>query len=712
MLEIRPHIALGLLAIATWALLGDLPARGEPRFDVRFTSDTPGNPPATVAANAGGLSTKPTMVVTGSGNSVIVQDTYVDSMTGNVLGGGGLGDGNVVVFKDIGAGSNALLFQGALADQVSSGVHTISLDWIEDKGIPASSSAFIGLTNQSRTQSLSALFLDLGDDSGNLRSGNSVNFGTTLGTAARGVAHHLDWVIDLNQADFSIATEVYLDGAFLANQRREPIGIPHDGASALGNLAISTSGPAVGTLAFDNIQFRAGRHVAVPEAPVYPGPRKLIELGFDAPDTAYMRDHIATMKNEPFSGVVFTARPNWGTNQEFTWGGWGNTVFTRAAMQHAVDELKATNFGNYNQNFLRYNMTPGNVDWFDNLDNVLANVGTAAWLVEQGGAKGIFFDTEDYQSPLWHYPSQKYRASKSFAEYAAQVRLRGQQVMATMQAEDPNLTLLIPVAYSYVWGPSQINGNLGLLPSVEYGLLPAFLDGMLDVAGPGIRFVDGFENAYGYTTLAQFQEARARMVAGTLPIVADDARYAEKFGFGFAAWMDAFWRTQGWHPDPNDFDQNYYTPAELEEILKSALTVSDEYVWLYSEQLFWRNANTAGSPDIPLAYDQAVRRNAPARTKPGDLNFDGIVNIFDINLISSHWGQTGPDGDANGDKIVNIFDINLISANWTASSPASAVPEPTSVGLLSMGGLLALAIRLRITKRLRLPIKYLQENRP
>lgn len=147
-LEVRPHLALALLASAAWAQLSDSPARAEPRFDVRFTSDTPGSPPATAAANAGGLSTKPTMVVTGSGNSVLVQNTYVDSLTGNVLGGGVLGDGNVVVLKDMGAGSNALLFQGALADQVSSGVHTISLDWIEDKGIPASSSAFIGLTTE------------------------------------------------------------------------------------------------------------------------------------------------------------------------------------------------------------------------------------------------------------------------------------------------------------------------------------------------------------------------------------------------------------------------------------------------------------------------------------------------------------------------------------------------------------------------------------
>jgi hypothetical protein len=81
------------------------------------------------------------------------------------------------------------------------------------------------------------------------------------------LAHHLDCVIDLNQADFSIATEVYLDGSLLAVQRREPIGAPPDGASAFGNLTLSTSGPAVGTLAFDNILVQAGRHV-VPEPSV------------------------------------------------------------------------------------------------------------------------------------------------------------------------------------------------------------------------------------------------------------------------------------------------------------------------------------------------------------------------------------------------------------------------------------------------------------
>jgi len=77
----------------------------------------------------------------------------------------------------------------------------------------------------------------------------------------------------------------------------------------------------------------------------------------------------------------------------------------------------------------------------------------------------------------------------------------------------------------------------------------------------------------------------------------------------------------------------------------------------------------------------------------GDVNDDGVVNIFDINLVSSHWNETGPLGDANNDTIVNIFDINLISSHWgETSSPgaSTAVPEPSSWLLLALGGVVGL----------------------
>lgn len=56
----------------------------------------------------------------------------------------------------------------------------------------------------------------------------------------------------------------------------------------------------------------------------------------------------------------------------------------------------------------------------------------------------------------------------------------------------------------------------------------------------------------------------------------------------------------------------------------------------------------------------------------GDVNADGIVDIFDIGSVSAHWfpgppiGPLGydPVADLNNDGAVDIYDIGIVSANW------------------------------------------------
>jgi Dockerin type I domain/PEP-CTERM motif len=96
--------------------------------------------------------------------------------------------------------------------------------------------------------------------------------------------------------------------------------------------------------------------------------------------------------------------------------------------------------------------------------------------------------------------------------------------------------------------------------------------------------------------------------------------------------------------------------------------------------------------------------DAALSLKAGDVNNDGLVNIFDINLVSSNWSpKTHPDyyaGDANSDGSVDIFDINLVSANWS-STPAAAVPEPSTLLLAAVGGALGLGLRRRRRQHIR-----------
>ena len=92
---------------------------------------------------------------------------------------------------------------------------------------------------------------------------------------------------------------------------------------------------------------------------------------------------------------------------------------------------------------------------------------------------------------------------------------------------------------------------------------------------------------------------------------------------------------------------------------------------------------------------------------PGDANLDGMVDINDLTIVLSHYGQTGQawaNGNFTCDGTVNINDLTIVLAHYgdtVASSAAgnpSAAPEPAGVVLLLCGGLAALAAALRRRK--------------
>ncbi|MEZ6192461.1 MAG: PEP-CTERM sorting domain-containing protein [Phycisphaerales bacterium] len=79
----------------------------------------------------------------------------------------------------------------------------------------------------------------------------------------------------------------------------------------------------------------------------------------------------------------------------------------------------------------------------------------------------------------------------------------------------------------------------------------------------------------------------------------------------------------------------------------------------------------------------------------GDLNSDGFVGIADLNIVLGVWNQNVTpgsllDGDPTGDGFVGIADLNVVLGNWNAGTPpaGSAVPEPASITLLGLGGLM------------------------
>lgn len=336
-----------------------------------------------------------------------------------------------------------------------------------------------------------------------------------------------------------------------------------------------------------------------------PTVKRLIEFGWDEPDTAFLRRHAAEMEKTPFDGCVFhvmSAGPG-GNRENFTWLCWGNRAFTEAELAPALDDLKATSSRRLSRNFLRFNTAPGEIDWFDDHAAVVGNARLAAKVAREGRCAGILFDVEEYQGGLFTYARQRDAKSKSWDEYAARARQRGREVMGAFQEGFPGLTILLTFGHSLPRTTSE--GGKKPLSESSYGLLAPFLDGMVEAAAGDARIVDGFELSYGYRDPARLDEGYRLMKEGVLPIVADPARYGRVVSAGFGLWLDHDWRKHGW--DPADPSRNYFTPGAFEASLRRALERSDEYVWIYTETPRWWS-DAGGPVKLPEAYDAAIRR--------------------------------------------------------------------------------------------------------
>lgn len=335
--------------------------------------------------------------------------------------------------------------------------------------------------------------------------------------------------------------------------------------------------------------------------------KAIIEFGWDEPDTAFLRDHHATMEQTPFDGCVFHVlarkpEPDAAT-ENLTWLVWGSRAFTRVEVRSAVDDLKAIPWKRFRHNFLRFNTTPANLDWFDDHASVLINAELAAWVAREGKARGILLDVEQYQGQLFHYAKQRDASTRSFEDYAKQAGKRGQEVMRAFQTGYPGLTVFL------TFGPtlplSQRREGTVPLKDCEYGLLLPFIDGMIAAVEGDTRIVDGHELSYGWTDPARFAPAATRIKDQALQGTSNPARSTAVISAGFGLWLDYDWRSKGWNE--SDPTKNYFSPMSFEASLTAALKAADHYVWIYTETPRWWTPR-GGTERLPTAYIEAIRR--------------------------------------------------------------------------------------------------------
>ena len=380
--------------------------------------------------------------------------------------------------------------------------------------------------------------------------------------------------------------------------------------------------------------------------------KKLIEMGVDNPDTAWMRDNIAEMEQAPFDGCVCILtsdsrrQPPYDRRDlgDFSFWQWSGRKFTYAELQEGIQAIADTDFEKFTDVFIRIDAgRPGTMDWFDDsaFSIIVDNMGLAARAASKGGIKGLFFDPESYYGPMWTYAKQAHAGTKTFEEYVAKVRQRGAEVMRAWQTEYPEITIIIIRSYITAYGLGCTNPDYARdtddpnkLPHISsYGLLPAFMDGMLDVVGPGVTLIDGGGQVLesNWKSEEDFDKIRKWLTTDVLGLVSEDVRdkYLEKFTLATNTYLDPLWRTGGW--SDTDFNINIWQPEEVAIALKNGLNEADKYHWLYTEHMVFWGAGETPSQGISrrdCRRDVAVPRIAPIRRVEG---------VTDDNRAGVNW---------------------------------------------------------------------------
>ena len=255
------------------------------------------------------------------------------------------------------------------------------------------------------------------------------------------------------------------------------------------------------------------------------------------------------------------------------------------------------------------------VDWTDDATWALAasNLTVAAWFAKESGFEGVTIDMEDY------FNTRQFTRLPSDMPYdslALVARRRGAELFRGVFREFPDT-----VVFSY-WLLSMIHGMVNAVDPqsairASGDLWVPFVNGMLDVAPPTVRFVDGNEDSY-YFDAEQYEYWRAaveqKMAMPALVAEENRRKYRAQATSAMGMYMENF---------TNDAQQRYYVPPlggsrlrRFAQNLNQAMMASDEYVWFWNERDCW------------VKWSDEKRFNGKTRRRTFEEALPGITRVM------------------------------------------------------------------------------------
>lgn len=394
--------------------------------------------------------------------------------------------------------------------------------------------------------------------------------------------------------------------------------------------------------------------------------KKLIQLGWDIPTTDYMRRHWEQMDaTEPFDGLIYeVAATDAAGRRVSSQHLFDGKPWNRADFDAALADLQACQFKRLRHNFIRINFCPAEFDWADDAawDAASKNAAICAEIARETNG-GLSLDFESYGAAMFKYDG---KSGRTFAETQKLARKRGAQFGGAIVAEYPNVVLLCLWLnsinfYAAEGGVAALDATLS---GAHYGLLPAFIDGLLDAAAPETTLVDGCEHGYYMNGAEEYQRAALAMHSTTGPgarLVSPENRvkYRTQVQAGFGFYLDMY---------SNPPTSNYYRGPEPGETrferlavnLRAAWDAADEYVWVYGEQKRWRPVDSEASKSWAPATEPKSWENAlPGLTALLTELSDPTGALREANARFA--------ADPNAKNLIANGDFSQVNANGTVA---------------------------------------------
>jgi hypothetical protein len=305
-----------------------------------------------------------------------------------------------------------------------------------------------------------------------------------------------------------------------------------------------------------------------------PSEAVILEWGWGTPRLQDFPPYIERIQELPFDGAVIDVTTPL-DERGLSW-----TLFTDTPVDETFLDALAADYGDldwgrYDHNLLRMNVSPASVDWFDDAgwSVVLANAEAWAGLSNRLGFAGIMLDTEQYGESVTLFEYAARDDGRSYEDVAAAAYERGLALTDALEQGHPDLTIILTFSLTTPGVGDDFDVNH------RYSLLPPFVEGMTAAAKDGTTIVDGYEQSYIYAEPGQFEAARAQMT--TVPQnYAPEGTMRPAVGFGL--WLDPFCGDGGLPVEGCGF-----SPEGFRVALDSAIEHGEGYVWIYNQRVNW-----------------------------------------------------------------------------------------------------------------------------